>query len=172
MHGIHAEKRLDGGKLVRSLSNTYGCSGEAKLSTSPWPNQLKRKDAGEHLCQYWHLGKFFCSGIKSCHSCQSLPIPILRGALPHHCSKTLASAQRKSSSGSSSCPNCPGFTFHGHKLPQTGTEGAPSCSSLWWEESFCSCQEGDGAATRQGRNAGLPLNFDRNACSATGRKLL
>ena len=47
----------------------------------------------------------------------------------------LASALLKSSSSFSSCPNCPGFTLtHGqsispleHKLPQTGTEGAPSC---------------------------------------------
>lgn len=79
-----------------------------------------------------------------------------------HCHPIAAAPGLNLSRGFSSYPNGPGFTLtYGHKLLQTETEGAPSCSSLWWEENFFSCQEGAGAATRQGRNAGLPWNFNR-----------
>lgn len=55
--------------------------------------------------------------------------------------------------------------------PQLGLKGPPA-AVLRWEENFCSYQEGDGAATRQGRNAGFPWNFNRQCLQCHWGKTL
>lgn len=167
------DTEFDGGKLMRSLSHTYGCSGETKPSKSAYPNQLTRTGVGDHLWQYWHLGKFFCSGTESSQSCQSLPISILRGALPPHCSKTLASAQIKSSSSFSSYPNCQvSHSSMGTSCPSLGLKGHPAALLCDGKRIFAHAKKGLGQPLGRAGMQGFNGTSTGNTCNATGRKFL